>query len=81
MGKTIEYYTKAFPGLKCHNEPITLAEALHEMKDFSEYISERAHPEQLMLRKSYIKKAEQLALFIKESKERYEVKKHIRRND
>lgn len=81
MGKTIEYYTKAFPGLKCHNEPITLAEALHEMKDFSAYISERAHPEQLMLRKSYTKKAEQLALFIKESKERYEVKKHIRRND
>jgi len=51
------------------------------MKDFSTYISERAHPEQLMLRKSYTKKAEQLALLIKESKERYEVKKHIRRND
>lgn len=71
MGKTIEYYTKAFPNIKRYGEPITLAEALHEMKSFVDRIIESAQPKQPMLPKSYSKKAEQLTLFIKESREKY----------
>jgi len=74
MGKTIEYYTKAFPNVKHKNYPITLAEALHEMKDFAEHVTESAQPEQPPLPKSYAKKAEQLSLFIREARERYEVR-------
>lgn len=74
MGKTIEYYTKAFPNMKLYGEPITLAEALHEMKSFVDRITESAQPEEPMLPKSYSKKAEQLTLFIKESREKYEAR-------
>jgi hypothetical protein len=73
MGKTVEYYTKAFPNVKHHNDPITLAEALHEMNDFANHVNENAHFE-TALPKSYVRKAEQLALFIRESKEKYEAK-------
>jgi hypothetical protein len=52
---------------------ITLAEALHEMKDFTNHVTESAHPEQPSLPKSYAQKAEQLTLFIRESREKYEV--------
>ncbi|MCL4458818.1 MAG: hypothetical protein M1136_04200 [Chloroflexi bacterium] len=76
MGKTIEYYTKAFPNITHKNVPITLAEALHEMKDFANYVTESIHPEQPALPKSYVKKAEQLTLFIRESREKYEVRTH-----
>ncbi|MFQ6093359.1 MAG: hypothetical protein ACE5OR_11940 [bacterium] len=76
MGKTIEYYTKAFPNIKCYNEPITLAEALHEMKGFADHITESAKPEQPPLPKSYAKRAEQLTLFIRESREKYELRTH-----
>ncbi|MEW6276885.1 MAG: hypothetical protein AB1556_17470, partial [Bacillota bacterium] len=75
MGKTIEYYTKAFPNLKRQGEPITLAEALQEMKDFLNQVTESAQEKQQPLPKSYIKKVEQLVLFIQESKERYGQKK------
>jgi adenine-specific DNA methylase len=77
MGKTTEYYTKAFPNLKRHNELLTLGEALNEMKDFSEHITKTSHSELPPLPKSYAMKAEQLTLFIKESREKYEVRKHI----
>ncbi|MEW6214856.1 MAG: hypothetical protein AB1478_06585, partial [Nitrospirota bacterium] len=74
MGKTIEYYTKAFPNIKHHNEPVTLSEALHEMKDFAEHVTENAQPEQPLVSKYYAKKVEQLTLFIRESKEKYGVR-------
>lgn len=61
----------AFPNIKHYNEPITLSEALHKMKDFAEYVTEIAQPEQPILPKSYAKKAEQLMLFIRESREQY----------
>lgn len=77
MGKTIEYYTKAFPNIKHYNEPITLAEALNEMKDFANHVTESSRPEQPLLSKSYAKKAEQLTLFIRESREKYEARSHI----
>jgi adenine-specific DNA methylase len=77
MGKTLEDYTKAFPNIKYYNEPITLAEALNEMKDFANYVTESSRPEQLPLPKSYAKKAEQLTLFIKESRAKYESKSHM----
>lgn len=73
MGKAIEYYTKASPNIKHHNEPITLAEALHEMKDFTSHVTESAYPERSSLPKSYTQKAEQLTLFIRESREKYEI--------
>jgi adenine-specific DNA methylase len=74
MGKTTEYYTKAFPNVKYKNYPITLAEALHEMKDFAKHVTKSAQPEQFPLPKSYAKKAEQLSLFIREARERYEAR-------
>ena len=76
MGKTIEYYTKAFPNIKQKNVPITLAEALHEMKDFANHVNDSAQPEQPPLPKSYAKKVEKLKLFILESRGRYEVGSH-----
>jgi len=77
MGKTLEYYTKAFPNIKHYNEPITLAEALNEMKDFASHVTETSRPEQPPLPKSYAKKAEQLTLFIRESREKYEARRHM----
>jgi hypothetical protein len=74
MGKTVEYYTKAFPNIKIKNVPVTLAEALHEMKNFANHVTESAKPEQPVLPKSYAKKAEQLTLFIRESREKYEIR-------
>ncbi len=76
MGKTVEYYTKAFPNITHRNEPIALAEALYEMKDFVDHITESVHLKQSVLPKSYAKKAEQLMLFIRESKGKYEVGTH-----
>jgi putative DNA methylase len=58
MGKTIEYYTKAFPNIKHHGETITLAEALHEMKSFSNHVTDSAHAEGPPLPKRYAKRAE-----------------------
>jgi len=71
MGKTVEYYTKAFPNIKHYNEPITLAEALNEMKEFAKHVTESSQLEQPPLPKSYARRAEQLALFVRESKEKY----------
>jgi adenine-specific DNA methylase len=77
MGKTIEYYTKAFPNLKHHNELVTLAEALNEMKDIANHINESAQFGLPPLPKFYVKKAEQFTLFIRESRERYEAGRRI----
>jgi len=77
MGKTIEYYTKAFPNIKHYNEPITLAEALNEMKDFANHVTENSQSEYLPLPASYAKKAEQLMLFIRDSKGRYKSRSHM----
>lgn len=74
MGKTIEYYTKAFPNVKYKTIPITLAEVLHEMKDFANHVAENAQPEHPHLLKSFAKKVEQLTLFIREAKERYKAR-------
>jgi len=71
MGKTIEYYTKAFPNVKHGNEPIMLGEALQEMKDFASHVTESARLEQPPLSKSYAKIADQLKLFVRESRARY----------
>lgn len=76
MGKTIEYFTKAFPKIKHHNEPLTLAEALCEMENFASYVTKNAGSEHQVLQKSYVKKAEQLSMFIRESKENYKIKTH-----
>jgi len=74
MGKTIEYYTKAFPHIKKYNEPITIAEALNEMKEFAACMFEATHPDKFLLPKSVAKKAQQLSLFLKESGEQYHKK-------
>ena len=71
MGKTIEYYTKAFPDVRDHHKPIALSEALKEMKDFADHVTENSRPEQIPLSKSYTKKADQLTLFVKESRAKY----------
>ncbi|MEO0155825.1 MAG: DNA methyltransferase, partial [candidate division WOR-3 bacterium] len=72
MGKTIEYYTKTFPNIKSYNEPITLGEALYEMKSFAEQISESTQAPEKKLPQYYLKTADQLTLFIRESKGKYE---------
>ncbi len=77
MGKTVEYYTKAFPNIKYYNQPVTLAEALNEMKDFANYVTETSRAGQSPLPKSHVKKAEQLRLFIRESREKYEARGHM----
>lgn len=66
MGKTIEYYTKAFPNIKYGDKQISLAEALREMRDFAKYVNDSSQSEQPSLPKSNIKKGEQLMLFIGE---------------
>lgn len=76
MGKTLEYFTKAFPNIKHYKEPITLAEALNEMKELANYVTETSWTEQPPLPKSYARKAEQLTLFIKESRTGYEARSH-----
>jgi len=68
MGKTLEHYTKAFPNIKHYNEPITLAEALNEMKDFANHVTETSRPEQPPSPESYARKVEQLTLFVRESR-------------
>jgi adenine-specific DNA methylase len=75
MGKTVEYCTKAFPNMKHYKQPITLAEALNEMKDFASHVAESSRPTEPPLAKSYSKKAEQLTLLLTESKERYEARR------
>jgi len=77
MGKTIQYYTQAFPTVKYYSEPITLAEALSEMKNFANHVTESSRPAQPPLPKAYAKKAEQLTLFIRESRKNYETKSRI----
>jgi len=77
MGKTIEYYTKAFPNVKHYNELMTLAGVLNEMKDFANHVTESSVPGQSPLPKSYAKRAEQLILFMKESKGKYEARRRI----
>lgn len=74
MGKTVEYYTKAFPHITHKNNPVTLAEALNQMKSFADYVTQSSHSERLS--KFYIEKVKQLTLFIRESKARYETKSH-----
>jgi adenine-specific DNA methylase len=72
MGKTIQYYTKALANGKYNNEVVRLSEALKEMADFADYIGVDAEMERPELPKAYAKRAEQLKLFIMESKAKYE---------
>lgn len=62
MGKTVEYYTRAFPDLRHKNEPITLREALCEMKSFVTHVYESARYGQPKMSGSDDKKVEQLTL-------------------
>ncbi len=62
MGKTIEYYTKAFPNIRHRNESITLRDVLQEMKDLVHYVYENAQHKQPVLSESHKKEAEQLTL-------------------
>jgi len=48
------------------------------MKDFANHVTETSRPEQPPLPKSYAKKVEQLTLFIKESREKYETRRNIK---
>ena len=71
MGKTVEHYTKALANGK-NNGMITLAQALAEIAEYLTYISidtKKLHGEPS---EPCIEKAEQLALFVMESKARYQ---------
>ena len=72
MGKTIEYYTRAFAGGKYDEVTVTLGEALKEMANLVAYVGESAEVKQPELPKTYDEKVEQLKLFVMESKAEYE---------
>ncbi len=67
MGKTLEFYTKAFPNVTHRNQPLLLSEALNEMKNFTEHLTEVSQTTQRDLSGAYGEKAEQLKLLIRES--------------
>jgi len=77
MGKTLEYYTKAFPDVRGSKGFITLEEALQEMKNFADHVAEQARhiPEKELYPKPYAQQAKQLALFVLESREKYKVRR------
>jgi adenine-specific DNA methylase len=74
MGKTIEYYTKAFANGSNDKQEVTLAKALKEMADLIAYVGTNAKLEQPELPKSYAEKVEQLTLFVLESEAKYQGK-------
>jgi len=68
MGKTIEYYTKAFPPVQPGQEPLALSEALKEMEDLVADVGTQARLEARPQLKPYAPKVEQLRLLVRESK-------------
>lgn len=78
MGKTLEYYTKAFPNVRDSNGLITLEKALQEMKNFTDYVAEQAKQiseEENVYSKPYAQQARRLALFILKSREKYKTRR------
>lgn len=74
MGKTIEYYTKAYAGGNWDvDRPLTLRGALQEMADLVQLVGADVRAGRADLR-PVDSKVEQLALFVLESKARYEAK-------
>lgn len=71
LGKTVEFYTKAYPRISYNNKPFTLAMAIEEMKDFVEHVSGKVQPGPGRLVKPYKDGIEQLSLFIREAKAEY----------
>jgi adenine-specific DNA methylase len=74
MGKAIEHHTRALANGKYEKEAVTLSEALKEIATVVDLIGTNAATEQPpMLPKAYAKRVEQLALFVMESKAKYEI--------
>ena len=65
----MEHYTKALAKRK---EGVTLAGALQEMADLVANVGESAKTVQSVVPKAYVDQVEQLALFVMESKAKYE---------
>lgn len=72
MGKTIEHYTRALANGERGKEVVSLAKALKEMADLVAHVEANAEAKRLNLPKRYSGKVEQLALFVLESKAKYE---------
>jgi putative DNA methylase len=74
MGKTIEHYTKAFVngGYGHDKKAVTLNDALKEMANFVPQVGADVRTEKADLPGSYATKAEQLALFVMESRAKNE---------
>ncbi len=72
MGKTIEHYTKALANGKYASEPLTLAWAMKEMENLVACVGVSAEMQRSQLPESDAKGIEQLALFVMESKAKYE---------
>lgn len=74
MGKTIEYYSKAVVDGSSNIPLIPLRAAIEEMAEFVSYVDDSADKGKGALSAAYSEKVGQLALFIMESKAKYEVK-------
>jgi adenine-specific DNA methylase len=72
MGKTIEFYTKAFPHIAYRNKPLTLSMVVEEMKNFIDHVAGKAKDGQEQSLKAYKQSSDQLALFIRESESLYD---------
>lgn len=72
LGKTMEFYTKAYPHVSHNNKPFTISMAVEEMKDFVERVSGKVRGNHAELIKSYKDSIEQLSLFIRESDMKYD---------
>lgn len=74
MGKTLEFYTKAFANRGYRDETPTLLGALEEMANLVSRIGLKTGMECQNLSKIYANRVEQLALFVMESKLKYGTK-------
>jgi dsDNA-binding SOS-regulon protein len=71
MAKTVDYYTKAYPAVRHRNEPVTLAQALAEMKDLVSHVLQGGTRDGSQAPKACTRKAEQLSFFVREAKAKY----------
>ena len=73
MGKTLEYYTKAYPEVKESKNPVLLFDALHEINKLIKEAVKEIYKETKKEKEVYKEKVKQLVLFVKESKTNYRI--------
>ncbi len=71
MAKTVEYYTKAFPRVTHHGDPLTLGEALSQVREVGLQAFKSGISEFGAVPKAFARKAEQLSLFVRDAGAKY----------